>query len=1015
MRRLALALLLLFALPSLAAAQFPTVPVGQWKAFTASSLADPTENSANAQTMFTYLGKYLNFYLNGNQTPKGVWAFSGLAFDSVRNKVISPGMGGHADYGGNEVYEFDIEGTQKWTMVKGPTFTTPSNTLIPNIAPGIPEFYTDTANTYGDGVNAKFPASRHSYGGLVYMPSVQRVWLGGGIWWEQTGSTTGAVWHYDPVNKKWEQQSQTVSAPNYGVWDSHLNRVLYHDSNRLFSYDPALADGSRVTALSADEGGWAGASNGQAALWDPKRRRYVMLGNHSGNISASTQGLRYYNLMPGVAVSGVSVVPTGTWRSLQFINCSVGATYDSVRDRYIIWVGDPADTGGTQALYSVHPDTFVTTTILGTGDIPPTGRDLDQNCNGMWNMHFFYYPPQDVYLLINNSTDQVFAFRNPDQARVVTLPLQSWKAYPYPSQGTINQKIYPSAGIKHTSGFADEKRQLVIIGAGDSQEIISGVNQNLDSSPRVGAFKLSTGAFSMVKPAIGSPNSEWQIDRPDNGVFVHINNNGAQAIDDLYTWIAGFSGSTQITSFNTVTLNSTSGAGSVCQLGAVAGKGAEFTLSAGDFIGTIVAEKSSSAAGSGTASIASGSQTLTFSLPQSFVVGDVLIVNQGTGNALVIASVISSTQYTTNKTFTQSDAVNQSFSIPAAWVTTNFYGYDGEGQTASVVFGSANPLTYRAFYEQVPFYRARVSARTSGSASCLMETGETLDGMTWTLGAGRPPDQHGKPLLRGYAAFFDPSASSSAGTGTWIASKNWVATYAGDSTTGGQGFYDYQSNRIFHLKGSDTVVGLNAATGVYDKSCPLGSAVTSGIGDIHRYDLAGDVYGRKGYFIAPYAGNVGKIVSVDLDTCAVAFVTGGTAPSTGGVDSGGFRTLADTSAQLKLAFDPVNRVIGFPGLIGYGGFVYEWFIFHVDAGTWETPTTVSADFPASGAPGQLTANNVIFDTNYNAFLVYGGSGGPGYALGAWRYAGGPTSGTPALVPSTSLTGKTNLSGKGRLQ
>src|SRR6266436_2394614 len=119
---------------------YDSVPVGQWKTFPNTKLA--TGNPADAQAAYTSNGHYLAHYTGGNAGVGGMWAYSGFAHDTDRNKVLDCANGGHADYAGNEVYELDLEsvglGPTCWTMPIGPTFNVnPALTLIPDLFSGV--------------------------------------------------------------------------------------------------------------------------------------------------------------------------------------------------------------------------------------------------------------------------------------------------------------------------------------------------------------------------------------------------------------------------------------------------------------------------------------------------------------------------------------------------------------------------------------------------------------------------------------------------------------------------------------------------------------------------------------------------------------------------------------------------------------------------------------------------------------------------------------------------------------
>jgi hypothetical protein len=966
---------------------YSTVLPGACKRAVGSALLSSGQVYQNA-------GQYLPFYKGGNQV-NNMWGYCGLGVDTIRGRVMSVRNGGHADGGDNGVYGCNIA-TLDWLRDLSPTFD-----IIPVLDVGIPDSYIDSAGTYGP-QNGVWPAAAHTYGGVVFMPTVGpngTFWLAGGYKWERTGTQTNKTWHYDPVTHVYSLQSETMLDTSFvglaAAWDSKLQVVIIKGPSLLYIYDPFAIQGSRYRQVGVGEGAGnvGGLENG---FFDRRRRRFVIFGSNAS--TSFTFGARYYDFMNWNGVSALSPVnlPLSNIPGGSFTGVNDGMLCDHLRDLYVWWTAN-------RRLIAFDPDTGIGTTIDCSGDDPGVGIP-----SGTIN-RFIYSEPLDVYLLFNNVDQDIHVFRHPDQSRVVALPNQSWKAYPYPPNGTLNSKLNAFDGPKHFNGFPDEKRGLVIIGGGDTNENVPTVGSfaafgaELDSNPRVGSLNLKTGpvtaAWAQVKPAVGSPPTEWALNRSDNGPFLHIYNKGAFAIDDLYAWIPGFQGATLLDATNTQVLAAQN---ATCMLPSKF-KGAEMQLAVGDFVGTLVAEKTTPVAGTGTVQIANNSTAAVFSISQSFVAGDIFRVNDGTGEPCVIESG-SGFSYTINKPYTQNGGSGLTFVIAGTWVATNFYDFDAAAQSASIVFASANTAEYRSFFEGGNlFYRVRASVRTSGSVSCAMKTGNTLDAMAWAWNS-RTPDQHGKPLPTGFVAFFDPAAASAVGTGKWIASKGWIANYGGDGSNTGQGFYDRVSHHIYHFGGNSQMVGLNCATGVYDRFYPFGSSITNNLEDIYRFTIVGDIYARKAYFFARYPGDVAKIVQVNIDTPgagAASFVPGGTIP--------GWLDLFSGGNQVPLAFDSTNRVLGFPLMQAMGGTLYGWRIFDVDTGAWETPTIVSADFPASGSLNPLIANAVIFDTFHNAFIVCGGSGGEGYAAGIWRYAGGPTTAAPAGTPNPSVSDGVNSS------
>ena len=459
--RFVLLLVLLFATP--AWAQFPAA--GQAKLMPGSSLKDPGGNPAAAQAMFTYSNHYLDFYTGGNSS--NVFAFSGFAYDTTRNKIVAAWTGGHADSADNSVYELDAH-TPAWSRVRDASFYGSCDNLTPCQGESTGAY---TAY-YTDGGGVKWPASIHSYQGEIYMPWNNKVWVGGGRVWI-TGNPIGIVWFYDPVTKTQVLQSDGLSdaLDISGVWDPHQQVILYHGHSRLWVYDPKIADGTgaRNYYISGDEGDWS--QSDQGAFFDWKRRRFISYG-FNNNFNPSGNKISYYNLIGGdvCCVTRIDQTYTGDMPPMDGSFRSLGALYDVIRDKYIFWMGYTSGTGsgGSNVIYEMDPDTFVTTAKVLTGDsIPAQGGQV----TGLQWGRFFHNVADDVYLLLQTQQSNIVAMRHPDQTRVfaapnktlVTKDLWAWGNGPFgvksggPNAGKLNRWL------------VDYTRNQVVWTAGDYQ------------------------------------------------------------------------------------------------------------------------------------------------------------------------------------------------------------------------------------------------------------------------------------------------------------------------------------------------------------------------------------------------------------------------------------------------------------------------------------------------------------------------------------------------------------------
>jgi hypothetical protein len=145
-------------------------------------------------------------------------AWNGGAFDRRRAEFRLHG-GGHADYGGNEMYVFEFS-TLKWARETDPH---------PLTGP----FLRDTD---GDGVADACPApaagppATHTYQGFLYVPKIDRYWLFGTGEYCRDGMGGSSAWEYDANNKTWTAMPEFSKLARFAraVVDSASGNVLIH-------------------------------------------------------------------------------------------------------------------------------------------------------------------------------------------------------------------------------------------------------------------------------------------------------------------------------------------------------------------------------------------------------------------------------------------------------------------------------------------------------------------------------------------------------------------------------------------------------------------------------------------------------------------------------------------------------------------------------------------------------------------------------------------------------------------
>ncbi|MBI2527073.1 MAG: hypothetical protein HYV93_13945 [Candidatus Rokubacteria bacterium] len=360
---------------------FPDVPPGTWVELPDTRLDSVLWRDGAGRSLSA---------LKGSGGPASiVTAWNGAAWDEARDLLFILAAGGDSDYAGNEVYAFDLA-ARRWRREFDPTVG-----LIPylqRLGPqeSDPKSSTPPPSRYTD-ANGVYPASRHTYNGLTHMPSVNRTWVAGGSrWW--AGAEINDVFLWDHPAKRWEYLARDP-LPAYflgivSTWDSVRSRVLYHDAGRLRAFDPSAPPGSRHSTLDDGQQPNDTANRFYTALFDPRRRRFVMAG---------PRGLFYYDFAAGREGSlkrRALRLGGAPWPQLY----APGFAHDPVGDRYAAY-------GGGNRVYFVDPDTGAVTVETGGGAVmtpaPP---------NGTFG-RFRFSRSRGVFLVVNGIDQNVRVYR----------------------------------------------------------------------------------------------------------------------------------------------------------------------------------------------------------------------------------------------------------------------------------------------------------------------------------------------------------------------------------------------------------------------------------------------------------------------------------------------------------------------------------------------------------------------------------------------------------------------------
>jgi hypothetical protein len=294
--------------------------------------------------------------------------WSGGAFDTQRNQLIVWG-GGHGDYAGNEVYAFNLD-SLKWFRLTDPS-------SITGYAGGCANILPDSQ-----------PVSRHTYAGMDYVASADKIFSGGGFTWPNAcGDPVG--WLFDYTLNKW-----VVSA------------IIGYGSRGMSGYDPVAGKlwviggtGTGFRDFNGATGVWTSHNNpgfmGQIITVDPDDR--LLVGLNKGNINTYTlngTGTAAVHATSGDTAAINAAMPDGDYKTPGFV-------WDPVLKCFVAWNGG-AD------VYTLNLTTYSFTRVgpAVTNTVIPTAAAA-QGTYG----RFRYSPKNNVYVVVNSISENVFLYR----------------------------------------------------------------------------------------------------------------------------------------------------------------------------------------------------------------------------------------------------------------------------------------------------------------------------------------------------------------------------------------------------------------------------------------------------------------------------------------------------------------------------------------------------------------------------------------------------------------------------
>jgi hypothetical protein len=418
-----------------------------------------------------------------------------------QGRLILPRNGGHADGAHNGVRAFDHTLNQ-WS------FLTPDSTAYARLG----QVATDFHPVYSDGT----PASVHSYDGYTYMPNVNRVWSGKGIYWSPGGESTGVgTFEFDLGTNSWVMSGIPDRPGGYScgsTWDPVTQRVLFITSGGFYAYNPI----SKVISTLFTQTGYGSVSSTLAL--DSVGRRVYWIYPHT----AAPFVIKKIDLN-NLAAKSVSITASGDVSVLG--EKAVGLVYDN--GKLVAYGKNAANTGGT--LYICDPLNPVWARVTTGGVTPPlpsinaTFKKFYKHPNGYYHhlskfgihriLPDFGTIPASIVVKVAGSYTVEYVSTPPTPPDPPgggnPLPLNTWTLVPAPPVDTP-----PTDRVgKHLRVLRDTLRGRFVVTGGDSFGSDAG-------QPAVRTYDSLTGLTTVLSPTC-IPAPGIMPNFPDNVVWVH--------------------------------------------------------------------------------------------------------------------------------------------------------------------------------------------------------------------------------------------------------------------------------------------------------------------------------------------------------------------------------------------------------------------------------------------------------------------------------------------------------------
>ena len=322
---------------------------------------------------------------------RGFTAWVGMAFDEVNGRWWNAAGGGHADYGGNEIYLFDFR-TFGWHRVTNP-------------APLTGPFMVDEND---DGVADACPSpatgapASHTYDGSLYVPSTDEILVVGTVpYCKNAMAYVEHGWVWSNATSSWRKLS-TLGSTGYmrTLYDAVRDRVYMiggHGHGQFYELDPH--DDYAIVR----DGPYLGWTNWGVAEFD-ESTRYLYY-------SAAKIGLYRIHIDMDGKLGPKELISRMTDEQ----TLPVGIHTPS--GRIVTWAGDAR-------VLRTDPDTGIVEDLTPSSGARPSAKS--HKIYSKW----VYIQAVDAFVGINNPRDGIWIYRLPES---VALPSPTPRPSPAPS------------------------------------------------------------------------------------------------------------------------------------------------------------------------------------------------------------------------------------------------------------------------------------------------------------------------------------------------------------------------------------------------------------------------------------------------------------------------------------------------------------------------------------------------------------------------------------------------------